>query len=85
MVYIRGHAGDYDNWAKLGAKNWSYFDCLPYFKKAQTHQLGGDAYRGCSGPLHVSRRNWDNPLHSVFLEAGQQAGHGLSDDINGFR
>ena len=65
MVYIRGHAFDYDRWAKEGAKGWDYFSCLPYFKRAQTHQLGEDDYRGGDGPLHVSRRNWDNPLHSV--------------------
>ena len=40
MVYIRGHAYDYDNWEKQGAKGWSYADCLPYFRKSQTHELG---------------------------------------------
>ena len=45
MVYIRGHALDYDNWEKLGAKGWNYQNCLPYFKKAQNHPLGGDDYR----------------------------------------
>ncbi|TRY63969.1 hypothetical protein TCAL_11167 [Tigriopus californicus] len=85
MVYIRGHAYDYDRWQNEGAEGWNYFGCLPYFKKAQNHQLGGDDYRGGSGPLNVSRRNWDNPLHSVFLEAGQQAGHSFTQDVNGYQ
>lgn len=85
MVYIRGHALDYDNWEKMGAHGWNYQNCLPYFKKAQTHQHGGDDYRGGSGPLHVSRGNSGNLLHDIFIKAGQQAGHGLSEDINGFR
>jgi choline dehydrogenase len=54
MVYIRGNALDYDNWEKLGAKSWSYADCLPYFRKAQCHELGENEYRGGSGPLNVS-------------------------------
>ena len=54
MVYIRGHAHDYDRWQDEGAVGWNYDNVLPYFKKAQTHQLGGDAYRGDSGPLNVS-------------------------------
>ena len=86
MVYIRGHASDYDRWAdRQGAAGWGYSACLPYFKKAQNHQLGADEYRGHDGPLHVSRRNWDNPLHGVFLEAGQQAGHRFTEDVNGYR
>ncbi len=62
----RGHAYDFDRWEKEGAKGWNYFSCLPYFKKAQKHQLGGDDYRGGHGPLHVSMRNWNNPLHEVL-------------------
>ena len=54
MVYIRGHAHDYDRWQDEGADGWNYDNVLPYFKKAQNHQLGGDAYRGDSGPLNVS-------------------------------
>ena len=72
-------------WESEGAAGWNYFGCLPYFKKAQSHQLGADTYRGGSGPLAVSRRNWDNPLHSVFLEAAQQAGHPFTEDINGYQ
>ncbi len=55
MVYVRGHAYDYDRWEKEGATGWSYADILPYFKKSQTHELGEDDYRGGDGPQHVSR------------------------------
>ena len=85
MVYIRGHPLDYDNWEDMGAEGWNYQNCLPYFKKAQTHELGPGDYRGGSGPLHVSRGTSGNQLHSVFIEAGQQAGHAVSEEINGFR
>ncbi|XP_021365818.1 choline dehydrogenase, mitochondrial-like isoform X2 [Mizuhopecten yessoensis] len=85
MVYIRGNAGDYDGWEKAGAKGWSYADCLPYFQKAQTHNLGGNEYRGGEGPLHVSRGKADNPLHHAFIEAGQQAGFLFTDDMNGYQ
>ena len=85
MVYIRGHPLDYDTWEKMGAHGWNYQNCLPYFKKAQNHELGPDDYRGGSGPLHVSRGTSGNVLHDVFLEAAQQAGHGYTADVNGFR
>ena len=85
LALLRGHAYDFDRWEKEGAKGWNYFACLPYFKKCQTHQLGEDQYRGGDGPLHVSMRNWNNPLHEVFLEAGQQAGYPFSTDVNGYQ
>ena len=61
-------------WESEGASGWSYAHCLPYFKKAQKHELGGDVYRGGDGPLHVSRGKSGNPLHEAFLAAGQEAG-----------
>jgi len=85
MVYIRGHAKDYDRWEKEGAASWNYQNCLPYFKKAQTHELGGDAYRGDKGPLNVSRGTSGNLLHDVFLEATKQAGYPLTNDVNGYQ
>ncbi|GFN75203.1 choline dehydrogenase [Plakobranchus ocellatus] len=86
MVYIRGHAQDYDDWEKQGgATGWSYADCLPYFRKAQTHELGADEYRGGDGPLKVSRGKTQHPLHSAFIEAGQQAGYPYTDDMNGYQ
>ncbi|NRB17351.1 MAG: choline dehydrogenase [Rhodobacteraceae bacterium] len=87
MVYVRGHAGDYDHWAESGAQGWSYADVLPYFKRMETWHhggQGGDAdWRGTDGPLHISRGPRNNPLHSAFVEAGRQAGYPVTDDYNG--
>ncbi|KAL5022044.1 hypothetical protein ScPMuIL_001199 [Solemya velum] len=85
MVYIRGHAFDYDRWEKEGAAGWSYSDCLPYFRKAQTHECGADEYRGGDGPLHVSRGKTNNPLFQAFIDAGVQAGYPFTDDMNGYQ
>ena len=85
MVYIRGHARDYDRWAQSGLTGWSYADVLPYFKKAETREKGGDAYRGDSGPLHVSTARMDNPLYDAFIQAGVQAGYPFTEDMNGYQ
>ncbi|MCY7306638.1 MAG: choline dehydrogenase [Rhodoferax sp.] len=86
MVYIRGHALDYDAWAqRVGLGDWSYAQCLPYFRKSETRAKGGDAYRGDSGPLHVSTGAGGNPLYGAFIEAGQQAGYARTEDMNGYR
>lgn len=86
MVYIRGHALDYDAWAKRpGLENWSYFHCLPYFKKSETRLKGGNAYRGSSGPLFVTTGACKNPLYRAFLEAGRQAGYPVTEDMNGWQ
>lgn len=87
MVYVRGHAGDYDHWAQSGADGWAYADVLPYFKRMENwHESGqgGDAdWRGSDGPLHISRGPRANPLHGAFVEAGRQAGYPVTDDYNG--
>ena len=87
MVYVRGHARDYDHWAEAGATGWTYVDVLPYFKRLENwHESGqgGDpAWRGTSGPLHVTRGKRDNPLHDAFVEAGKQAGFETTPDYNG--
>jgi len=86
MVYIRGHALDYDGWAgNFGLDDWTYAHCLPYFRKSETRAKGGDAYRGDSGPLHVSTGACENPLYNAFIEAGVQAGYGRTEDMNGYR
>lgn len=86
MVYIRGHALDYDGWAaNFGLDGWSYAHCLPYFRKSETRAKGGDAYRGDSGPLHVSTGACANPLYDAFIEAGVQAGYARTEDMNGYR
>jgi choline dehydrogenase len=86
MVYIRGHARDYDRWANdEGAKGWTYADVLPYFRKAQSHELGPDEYRGGDGPLRVTTRHQPCELFDVFVEAGKQAGYSETSDLNGYR
>ncbi|KAM9324451.1 choline dehydrogenase, mitochondrial [Gastrophryne carolinensis] len=85
MVYIRGHAEDYNRWNAQGATGWDYSHCLPYFKKAQAHELGPDDYRGGAGPLHVSRGKTNHQLHSTFLEACKQAGYPFTEDMNGYQ
>ncbi len=85
MVYVRGHALDYERWAAEGAEGWSYADVLPYFRKAETRERGGDDYRGGDGPLHVSTGSIPNPLFDAFIEAGVQAGYPFTDDMNGYQ
>ncbi len=85
MCYIRGHALDYDRWAQMGLSGWSYADILPYFRRAEDHELGGDDYHGTGGPLHVSHGKAGNPLHAAWLEAGKQAGYPLTPDLNGYQ
>eukprot|EP00035_Acanthoeca_spectabilis_P018715 m.399400 g.399400 ORF g.399400 m.399400 type:complete len:246 (-) comp16781_c1_seq5:2504-3241(-) len=78
MVYIRGHALDYDRWVTEGAQGWSYSEVLPYFRKAQSHELGADDYRGGDGPLRVTTRHQPCELFDIFVEAGKQAGYNIS-------
>ncbi|KAG3070790.1 Choline dehydrogenase [Phytophthora idaei] len=86
MVYTRGNAKDYNDWEANGAEGWSYADCLPYFKRSQSHQLGGDDYRGSDGPLHVVRDTQkDQPLFQAFLDAGVEAGYPFTEDLNGYQ
>ena len=86
MAYVRGHALDYDSWAqKDGLQDWSYAQCLPYFRKAETRDQGADDYHGGDGPLHVSTGACINPLYRAFIEAGRQAGYPVTDDMNGIQ
>lgn len=87
MVYVRGHARDFDTWAEMGADGWSYSDVLPYYKRMETWHDGGHGgdpeWRGTDGPLHVSRGPRENPLFQAFVDAGQQAGYEITGDYNG--
>ncbi|TDH38788.1 choline dehydrogenase [Pseudohoeflea suaedae] len=90
MVFVRGHAEDFNHWSEMGATGWSYADVLPYFKRMETsHQhggIGGEAgWRGTDGPLNVRRGELKNPLFKAFIEAGRQAGFGVTEDYNGRR
>ncbi|MBU1287318.1 MAG: choline dehydrogenase [Alphaproteobacteria bacterium] len=83
MVYIRGHAGDYDQWAQMGLKGWSYADVLPYFKRSEAYEGGDNAFHGGAGPLRVSESPMSSPIYRAFIQAGEQAGYKLTDDFNG--
>ena len=84
MVYVRGHARDFDEWQSQGAKDWDYSHCLPYFRKADDWAFGSDEYRAQGGPLAVNNgNNMQNPLYRAFIEAGEQAGYMKTADYNG--
>ncbi|MEO0764877.1 MAG: choline dehydrogenase [Pseudomonadota bacterium] len=87
MVYVRGHAHDFDHWAESGADGWAYADVLPYYKRLESWHSGGHggdpAWRGSDGPLHVTRGPRTNPLFHAFVEAGRQAGYPVTQDYNG--
>ncbi|WP_164658022.1 choline dehydrogenase [Tropicibacter sp. Alg240-R139] len=87
MVYVRGHAMDFDHWSEMGADGWSYADVLPYYKRMETWHDGGHGgdptWRGTDGPLHVTRGPRANPLFKAFVDAGQQAGYEVTSDYNG--
>jgi choline dehydrogenase len=85
MVYIRGHARDYDQWRQMGLTGWGYADILPYFKRSESLEGGGDDWHGGEGPLHVSKASSPNPIYSATIEAGRQAGHPVTKDFNGFQ
>ncbi|MBH62409.1 MAG: choline dehydrogenase [Alphaproteobacteria bacterium] len=83
MMYVRGHPSDFDTWAQLGNRGWSYREVLPYFKRAEDHEFGADEYHGTGGELHVRGPRSDNPILPAYIEAGRQAGYPLTDDFNG--
>ena len=83
MVYVRGHARDFDHWRDQGASGWGYADVLPYFKRMEHAHDGQDGWRGTDGPLHVTRGPRKNPLFHAFVEAGRQAGYTVTGDYNG--
>jgi choline dehydrogenase len=83
LVYIRGNPRDFDGWEAQGAAGWSYSDVLPYFKRAETRQEGGNLYRGSSGPLQTRYGSLRNPLHAAWLAAAREAGYPSTADVNG--
>ncbi len=83
MVYVRGHARDFDTWEDMGARGWGFRHVLPYFKRQETSHGGEDGWRGTKGPLHVRRGPRNNPLYQAFIEAGRQAGYPVTEDYNG--
>ena len=86
MVYVRGHAHDYDEWESRGAVGWNYQSCLPYFKKLENHQCVHSEYTGRDGPVVISGgNNMSNPLYRAFIDAGVDAGYRETEDYNGYR
>ncbi|MDB2670438.1 choline dehydrogenase [Candidatus Pseudothioglobus singularis] len=85
MVYVRGHAEDFNQWEEHGAKGWAYKDCLPYFKRSESWHEGENDYRGGNGPVSTSNGNNMklNPLYEAFIEAGKEAGYPETKDYNG--
>ena len=86
MVYMRGHPQDYDGWASdFNLPNWSFDQCLPYFKRCESSDRGESEWRGGRGPLGVTKGKLENPLFDALMEAGKQSGQGTSDDLNGHK
>ncbi|MGH8169214.1 MAG: choline dehydrogenase [Steroidobacteraceae bacterium] len=85
LVYVRGNPLDFERWASDGADGWAYRDVLPYFKRAERRDGGGDEYRGGEGKLQTRYGALDNPLNEAWLQAGRQAGYPYTPDMNGFQ
>jgi len=86
MIFQRGNPLDYERWASdKGMEEWDFAHCLPYFKRMENCLAGADEWRGGSGPLVLERGPATNPLFGAFLEAAQEAGYPLTDDVNGYR
>ncbi len=83
MLYVRGQAQDYDVWAQLGNRGWSYSDVLPYFKKAECFERGGDEIRGGEGPMNVVDMYERHEMIDAFVEAGVELGYERNPDYNG--
>ncbi len=83
MVYVRGHAMDFDHWRDTGAEGWGYADVLPYFRRMEHWHGGESGWRGTDGPLHITRGKRDNPLVQAFVDAGIEAGYEATEDYNG--
>jgi choline dehydrogenase-like flavoprotein len=82
MLYVRGHRADYDGWAELGCQGWGWDEVLPYFRKAECHENGGNDSHGADGPLHVCKQRSPRPLSEAFVEAATERGYPTTDDFN---
>jgi choline dehydrogenase len=85
LVYIRGNAQDFEGWNAQGASGWAYRDVLPYFRRTEKRQEGGNEYRGDRGKIGTRYGTLQNPLHAAWLAAGAQAGYPSTSDVNGFQ
>jgi len=84
MVYIRGHRGDYDQWAALGNPGWSFADVLPYFKRSEDNADFDGEYHGKGGPLAVNKLRTDNPVQQIFLQGAREGQFRIREDFNGW-
>ncbi len=83
LVYVRGNPLDFELWKDQGAQGWGYANVLPYFKRAERRDEGGDSYRGGDGPLDTRYGPMRNPLYQAWIDAAAQAGYPITSDING--
>lgn len=83
MLYVRGHQRDYDEWAELGCRGWSWDDVLPWFRKAEDNIREADTLHGRGGPLQVCDQNWARPINLAFIKASEQSGYRHNEDFNG--
>ena len=83
MLYVRGHAWDYDHWRQLGNDGWGFNDVLPFFKKAENNERGASDLHGVGGPLNVADQVSALKINDAFLTASEQAGHKRVSDFNG--
>mgnify|MGYP000968986677 FL=1 len=83
LLYVRGQAADYDQWAQLGCSGWSYSDVLPYFKRAEGNERLNDDLHGSDGPLNVSDPADHHPISDACIAAGVEAGIPFNNDCNG--
>ena len=85
LIYLRGHALDYEGWAQAGARGWSYAETLPYFRRLETGVDPASAYQGREGPVKIATVDRLNPLGEAFFRACAEAGYGATEDVNGYR
>ena len=85
LVYFRGNPLDYDGWATNQLTGWTFAHCLPYFKRMETCDRGGNEFRGGDGPLEITTASDLGPLHRAYIEAGIQAGYPFTEDVNGYQ
>ena len=83
MLYVRGQAFDYDLWAQLGNRGWSYDEVLPYFRQSESFERGGDEFRGDSGELNVADMVESHPVLDAYQQAGAELGYPINPDYNG--
>ena len=82
LLYVRGQSADYDGWAQMGARGWSWDECLPYFKKSENQQRGADDFHGADGPLHVSDFPEEHIVSKALVAACAEAGIRAKEDLN---